>query len=311
MEEKTKKRQTKKLKNINCHPKIKNKTISKKSCMTPEVLNDLKTAFNKSYPKIKIKSNTSNVIWSELKDKIQSCNREDCWLSEIKELKEKDKNKIKKELFAPYQPEDWKTNPSTWLSNFDILEVLQQYESAYPYFKFIGPSPIDFDSKPTEYNDKCVWKDLCTFQLKDFVKEKFTKIGVVFNLDKHNQPGSHWTSLFVDLEDRFIFYFDSAGEKMPKEIESLVKRIINQGLYLITPIKFDFYETWNSNEPIVHQFGNNECGMYSLYFIICMLKNEKEPNKKFRSLQDKLNHFLKKRIPDKYVFQKRGIYFNN
>ena len=98
---------------------------------------------------------------------------------------------------------------------------------------------------------------------------------------------------------------------MPGEVESLVKRIINQGLYLITPIKFDFYETWNSNEPIVHQFGNNECGMYSLYFIICMLKNEKESNKKFRSLQDKLNHFLKKRIPDKYVFQKRGIYFNN
>ena len=35
------------------------------------------------------------------------------------------------------------------------------------------------------------------------------KIGVIFNLDKHDQSGSHWVAMFIDLENKFFFYFDS------------------------------------------------------------------------------------------------------
>ena len=51
-------------------------------------------------------------------------------------------------LFAPFHPDEWKQNPSAWLSNHDIFNVLAQYEKAYPEFHFIGPTPIDFDSAP-------------------------------------------------------------------------------------------------------------------------------------------------------------------
>ena len=295
---------TKKLKKINCHPSTKNKTISKTSCLNVQTLNKLKDSFNQKYPDNKIKSKDKKGIFNELQNKLKDCKREDCWLDVIKDKKEK--KEIKNKLYAPEQPEEWKQDPSSWLSNYDILDVLSQYEETYSNFKFIGPTPIDFDSKPNFFDEKCVWKELCNFQLQNYIKKGINKIGVVFNLDEHDEPGSHWTSLFIDLEDKIIFYFDSAGDKVPNEVDKLVKRIIHQGLYLSTPIQLQFHE----NHPFVHQKGNNECGMYSLYFIITMLTSRDGNEKKLKSMEEKLNYFKNKRIPDKYVFQKRDVYFN-
>jgi hypothetical protein len=76
----------------------------------------------------------------------------------------------------------------------------------------------------------------------------------------------------------------------------LVKRIIDQGNNLKPKIKFDF----DSNEGVEHQYGNTECGMYSLYFIVHML-------------EDKItSHYLKTHVlKDKYMEKFRKIYFNN
>ena len=38
---------------------------------------------------------------------------------------------------------------------------------------------------------------------------KIFQIGIVFNLDKHDQEGSHWVSMFIDLKRDGIYYFDS------------------------------------------------------------------------------------------------------
>ena len=43
------------------------------------------------------------------------------------------------------------------------------------------------------------------------------KIGIVFNLDKHDQEGSHWICMYVDLYTDDIYYFDSYGQKPPKK----------------------------------------------------------------------------------------------
>ena len=32
------------------------------------------------------------------------------------------------------------------------------------------------------------------------------KIGIVFNLDKHNQPGSHWVALYTDLKANQVYF---------------------------------------------------------------------------------------------------------
>jgi len=287
-----------KTKKMNCSPMVAGKTAIKSSCLTPNILQKIKEEYNKDHLENPIVKTEPTELWYELHERLNSCDKEECWLNEIKD-RELRKN-IKDEIFAPKQPPEWKKNRNEWLSNYDILDVIRQYEKTYPCFKFIGPSFIDFDAP---LDKTCVTEELCYFNLKNYIDNKITKIGVIFNLDKHNQSGSHWVSLFIDLKEKFIFYFDSAGSPIPKEIETLVKRIEEQANNI--SIRFKFYQ----NHPLEHQYGNTECGMYSLFFIITMLTNRSE-NKKFKSKQDKINIFKRKRIPDKYVEHLRDKYFN-
>ena len=115
---------------------------------------------------------------------------------------------------------------------------------------------------------------------------------MVFNTDEHTKSGSHWISLFVDIPKNLIFFFDSAGDPCPSEIHSLVSRITKQGKNIGIPFTFD------QNAPMTHQRSTTECGIYSLYFIINMLKDIINPT------------ILKTiRIPDKEMVRLRDIYF--
>ena len=98
---------------------------------------------------------------------------------------------------------------------------------------------------------------------------------------------------------------DSAGNEIPEEIDVLLKRITKQGLEMNPPINLQYY----GNSPLEHQYGNTECGMYTLYFLITMLTDETE-GKKFRNYHEKIHFFKNKRIPDKYMQRYRKIYFN-
>jgi len=170
---------------------------------------------------------------------------------------------------------------------------MKQYESAYKCFDFIGPSPIDFDTK--KLYGECVWDELCNFSVEQQIKNKKTKIGIIFNTDPHNKPGQHWISMFINIKKKQIFFFDSTGDSPSPEIMKLVERIKKQGLELDKKIIFKY----NSNEGVEHQYGNTECGVYSLFFIVHML-------------EDKLTeHYLKTHIlKDEYINKFRKIYFN-
>ena len=289
-------------KTMNCNPIVKGKTPVPGTCLTSDALEKLKLAYNKENPSTKILSSNPAQIWTDLKNRMTKCNREDCWLNVIKDPQQREE--LEKHLFAPHMPKEWKNKPNTWLSNYDILAVLEQYEKSHKHFKMIGPTPIDFDTKPSDRGGKCVWQDLCTFSLKQCLAKGKTKIGIIFNLDKHDQGGSHWISLFLDLDESFMFFLDSAGETMPSEVKVLVERIVKEGDEMGK--KFKVFE----NHPLEHQLGNTECGVYSLFFIITMLTGEAE-GRKLATMQDKVQFFKKKRIPDKYVHKYRKIYFND
>ena len=77
---------------------------------------------------------------------------------------------------------------------------MKQYEKTYKCFDFIGPSPIDYD-KHVSYGE-CVWEELCEFSLNKQIKEGKTKIGIIFNLDPHHKPGSHWVAMFINTKKR-------------------------------------------------------------------------------------------------------------
>ena len=290
---------------MNCSPAVKGFTPVKDSCITMPILIQLRDYYNNNYPNSRITSDEPNVIWNELKDnmeKMKQCYKEDCWLNLI-EIYNKRKT-IDDYLFAPDQPASWKKKPHTWLNTTDIYKVLRQYEYRYPNFCTIRPTPIDFDTKIGGYNgSSCVTDELCKFDVNEQLSLKKTKIGIVFNLDEHDEPGSHWVSLYIDLDDNFAFYMDSAGDSTPTEIKKLVERIQEQCLMVNKKIKF--YE----NHPMQHQYGSTECGVYSLFFIITMLTGETDLHK-FKSVKHKINFFKNKRIPDKYISKFRELYFN-
>jgi hypothetical protein len=289
---------------INCSPMVKGKTPIQNSCLTSPILVQLKESYNKNYPNDKITHTDPKQIWTSLKSKLSTCSKEDCWLDIID-----DKNmrkKLDKYLFAPDHPDEWNSKPNAWLSNFDINDVLRQYELTYKNFATVDPSPMDFDDKPSSKNGKCVSEELCKFQLAEYLKKGKTKIGLVFNLDKHTEGGSHWVALYIDLDDNFLFFMDSTGEEMTPEIDTLVKRIVKQGLKLSTPKQIHIHQ----NCPTEHQMGTTECGMYSLYFIVTMLTG-KVNGKPLGDFSEKIKFFKDQRIPDKHVSKFRKIYFNS
>ncbi len=282
---------------MNCSPAVKGKTALENTCFTVSALNTIKDEYNKDHPGNKITTTDPATVWQELNQRLTKCSTEDCWLESIdnKSLRAKIDNYI----FAPDAPKEWSKNPNEWLSNYDIKGVLEQYKQTYSDFDYIEPAPIDFDKV---IDGGCVVEKLCKFDLAKYKKAGKTKIGMVFNLDKHDEPGSHWVSLYVDLVDGLVFYFDSTGAEIPQEIRVLKDRIIEQGKKNGLEIKY--YDSKNNE----HQKSNTECGMYSLYFIITMITGD--DGEKKVGLKDRLDLFMKKKINDGFVEKYRKIYFN-
>ena len=292
------------LKKDACSPYSRGRKVIDKSCFTKGVLNDLKQTYNATHsPSEQILSNDPREIHETIQKRLPYCKRESCWIQKI--ARPAVKNKLMSLLFSPPQPSEWKENPTTWLSNYDILGVLRQYEQTFPYFFFIGPSPIDYNVRPARNPSKCVCNNLCNFSLQTQFEKGKRKIGVIFNLDKHTQNGSHWVSLFIDLEEKFIFYFDSTSDPPPKEIRTFIQTVVSQGNSMEPKIPFKTY----ANRRMEHQLQNNECGMYSLFFIITMLVREKDGKK--LTTKEVIRLFLGKlgRISDREMNELRDDFF--
>jgi hypothetical protein len=287
-------KKVKKFKSLNCAPKSGAGKIDNNNhtCYSGSSLVYLKNYWNKRHPDLLITTNNPREIWKLLKKYMDDvCDRESCWLKQ-NFIKDNLNRELTHSTFAPQSPYTWKSNKNQWLTSLDIDKVMKQYEDVYKFFEFIGPSPIDFDSHQ-KYNE-CVWEELCKFDLSNYINRGKTKIGIIFNTDPHYKEGSHWISLFINIKDKYIFYFDSNGDKIPNEIKKLIERIKSQANQL--GISFKVLD----NYGVEHQRGNSECGMYSLYFIIELLNENKLPE-----------FFLKERIDDQEMEKLRNKYFNS
>lgn len=265
------------------------------TCFSRTSLEKLRNLWNARNPDRKIETTNAKDIWYKLNENLKSsCARETCWLNEefVKRGLDKDPElarELKEMTFAPTAPASWKRNKNEWLSSTDILHVMQQYEKSYKCFNFMGPSPIDYDTR--KMYGECVWEELCKFDLAKEHKRGIWKIGVVFNLDPHYKSGSHWVSLFLNLRTGEVCYFDSGGDAIPRQIKKLATTMINQAEALGIKVELKV----NKKE---HQYGDTECGMYCLYFIIEMLKDRG------------WDYFQSKRISDEDVEKLRNEYFN-
>jgi len=278
---------------INCSPLVANRSVFSDTCYTDDAIQKIKRAYNENHPDDPIVSTTPKDIWNELRNRLTSCKTEKCWLNQIDDPYER--QQLDDILFAPEKPPEWKHDKNYWLSNFDIESVLRQYEISHPHFKLLGPTPINYDT--VLKNGKCVWEELCRLNLQELWNRGKRNLGIVFNLDDHDGPGLHWTSMFVDMKRATLFYYDSALYPVPKEIRRLKNTILKQGLEMTPPIKFKYIRNRRSQQRT-----SSECGMYALYFIITMLTGG--------LLEKNIELFRNQPIPDKKMVEYRNKYFN-
>jgi len=292
--QKTKQKQKKRTKK---NPKICspfNESVKQnKSCFDKKILIKLIKAWNKTNKdnKIQYKTNEShNSLWDKLSIKMSNrCDNEYCWTKEpfVKKLNNYD---IIKENFLPEKPKEWDANPREWLDTNNIFDVMVQYEVKYPEYRFFGPVPIDFDLK-SEFNT-CVVSELCKINLKLLHRDGIRKLGVIFNIDKHTQNGSHWIGMYMDINKKIIGYWDSYGYKPPNEVVNLMNKLKQQSK---DNLNIDCKIKINKKR---HQYKGSECGMYCLNFIAEQLKG-----KSFNKVCNQI-------ISDDKMFSKRSQFFN-
>ena len=88
------------------------------------------------------------------------------------------------------------------------------------------------------------------------------KMGVVLNLDKSNEPGSHWVALYIDADDdQAVEYYDSYGEDPPESLMKDIKGLIDK-INPSTYLKFKINKIKQQSE------NSDSCGIMAMQFLI-------------------------------------------
>jgi len=264
-------------KNINegfCSPRNKSaNTDGMGSCFDKPALLKIIHSWNANKTdKIKYKTTESHKsLWKKINRKLKDeCDTEICWGRNYMA----DHNPY----FKPMTPKKWTSNPREWLDTINIETVLKQYERKYTDFIFLGCVPLDFDYELSP--GSCVVNELCKIDINTYFTMKKRKIGIVFNLDTHDQKGSHWVAMLANFDRNEICYFDSYGYTVPTEIDTLMKRLKEQAVKNNIKKHRNMKLKYNS---VRHQYKNSECGIYCINFIVKLLEGrtfEKHCNKK-------------------------------
>jgi hypothetical protein len=247
---------------LQCNPSTLAKTHT--TCLPQDMLERLRDEWNKRFPnhKIPLTVHKKERLWAELRLRLQTqykCASEYC---AVQELADPNTKSDAEGYFRPKKPAEWIEKPTEWHDSVTLAAVMQQYEAAIPHFEFIGPTPIDFDSQLPGGWGKCVLDELCQLDLSSMKANGKNAVGIIFNLDPHDRPGSHWVCAFIDLVKMETYYYDSYGYEPCAQIRRLLRRCRQQGCKQII---------WND---IRHQRKTSECGTYCMYIIISLLKGQ-------------------------------------
>jgi len=204
-----------------------------------------------------------------------------CWLSQpfIKRMQKLQQEELTKQTFRPDGPQ----GKFEWLNTLNINDVMKQYENKYKDFKFLGAVPMDFDDiTPLGI------KELDLTLLQQNGKHR---IGIIFNLDESWKSGSHWVAGYADLNKGDILYFDSYGTEPEARVRKFMRRVAK---YCESELKIKSNADHNK---VRHQYDGSECGVYSINFILRMLRG------------DSFEEICKSKTPDRVVNKCRKVYF--
>lgn len=261
-------------------------------CARLPVIVELARAYNASHPsgKIQLIQEVKNdehklkkYLVKQLEEKLKNvCTTHDCWVKQnfVENMDDDLRTEYVKLTHRPKCPQ----GRFTWLSNYDIDDALEQYAIKYNFI-WGGAVPMDFATL------SCVKVNHLDYPR--LVSHGKTKFGMIINLDESHKSGSHWVAMFTDFKNGNVFYFDSYGVEPEKRVKNFMKKHEN----LIQEMGFAQKVTSDHNK-IRHQYGDSECGVYSMNFIIRMAKG---------------CNFYKtfgKPIPDEKINKCRLVYFN-
>jgi hypothetical protein len=105
--------------------------------------------------------------------------------------------------------------------------------------------------------------------------------GFVINLDDHDEPGSHWTSLFVCIDPSMqcfgAYYYDSTASAPPEDMKTFMDMLKVQGDIFRKSVESKRLFKLKVNR-IKHQYGSTECGIFSIYNQIRWVYDAKNKN---------------------------------
>ena len=286
------------------------KQYSDGSCYSLESLKKIALAYNTkllsanyndkyiSKEKLIKLSNNRKELLSQLKTRLQDfCDNEMCWkgLDFVKSLKDLE---IDKFTFRPEGPK----SSHGWLNTLHINNILEQYMKIYNNYYHLGTVPIDFNKLPI-----LGIKDLDYNELE---KQGYNKFSMVINTDEHYKSGQHWIAVFIDTENNNtqlggkidrkvgkVYFFDSVGT-IPED--RVIEFLASSAKYIMKKYKIKYLKDLDiKHNHIQHQQGNTECGIYSVNFILRLLKGES------------YNDIIKRQMTDTEVHKCRKVYFNN
>ena len=244
------------------------------SCIELPVLNECAKAYNaepSNGNKIKLPKNLEilnpqkykQYLVTELSKRMSDvCTSQHCWTMQsfIQNMNNALKKQLLESTFRPESP----SGKFTWLNTLNINDVMKQYENnKYTDFYFFGAVPMDFADLPSLEISKPDYDDL--------LKKGKSKLGVVFNLDNHNQPGSHWVAMYTNLKTGEIYYFDSVGVKPEPRVRTLMRK---QARFIMEKFNMTQDNLSVKVNKVQHQKENTECGVYSINFILRMLRGD-------------------------------------
>jgi hypothetical protein len=273
------------------------------SCYTTESLQAIANAYNSkllsdNYNKhnmskenlIKI-SNNRNSLLQQLRTRLKNfCNNdEQCW-SKLNFVKSLNDLEIEKFTFRPKGPQgQW-----AWLNTNNITEVMEQFMNKYRDFKFLGTVPIDFQKLPV--------LGISNLNFEELENEGYTKFGLVINTDEHYKSGQHWIAVFIDTNyinnDKVgrVYFFDSVGVQPERRVIEFLAKSVKYIMKKYNKKRIRDLDIKYNN--VQHQKKNTECGVYSINFLLRLLKGES------------YDEIIQRRMSDEEVNKCRSVYFN-
>lgn len=290
------------------------------TCISPKLLQKMAEAYNKfASENNRDKIDVSKDLVKEIERVTEESDQRQ-WIDEpwVEYMDKESKIQLTELTFSVDGP-----HGKAWWDNMRMDAIMKQFEESHnksnptEKYKFLGCQPRDFatvsESKLfKKIIKKYIPKNGNCPELDKMIAEGYTKFGTIFNLDKSDGGGSHWVgSIFIfDPKVTKIYFADSYAHEPEQEFSDWFDLIQEYATKKYPDRQID--RRHNTNRQ---QFGDSECGTYSLYFNIKLANGTKTMDDLYSVsgsglLSQKSKSKENNKLPDELVIQCRKAYSN-